>query len=391
MEIGESAKVAVAKSAKKTTWSFRAEIVELSFKSKIKVLRARTLVSAPHWKKGADPKDVWTEAKAMELPEDAGYSKAPAALLVRHAPGTTQDVIKLKINISESKNVSGQAQIIGRLGSLEFTGQCPVSAGEHSVDIKIKELPEETQWVRGGIAWGIQVPDPDVSIVLGTTQVEMFFLLDTPPAPFAQGVWAEALRFLGAKAGVMNQKTAALVASKVASYCHTPHDLTYDTKEGAPRYGNLLRGGWSLGFRLTDYMKRADPECCCYDQASAVQTFCAAMGVSAEWNYMEPFGFIKEVNLVGVGLCNNPFFRSNGTDKLISRRDPRRTGFGNHAFCKLEGKVLDACAGPEVGTRDLEGYLKKCIDYDPALNAIHGRRPGLPHDAKPRPPVPVLT
>jgi len=378
MEVGESANVVLAKSAQKKTWSFRAEVVEVTFPTTLKVARKRTKVDAPHWKKGVDVKDVWDEAKVMHLPEDSSYSQRAAALLVRGAAGATQDV-EVKVHVLEAENVSGTGALLGSLGDLKIRGQCPLNTGEHVVKAQIEELPEEISWVRGEIAWELNVPDPGADIALNGTPVEVFFLL----APCLleafkpTGVWVEALRFLCAKVGVTNLKTPEEVAAKITRYCHGSHGLKYDTVAGKPRYWN----SGTLEFALSNYLIRATTRCNCYDQASAVQVFSGAIGIALEWIYMKPYGFIKLTLLVGVGNCNNPFYKNSmyRKKKHVKKKhtktgDERRSAFDNHAFCRGNNLIMDACAGPHVGTETLKEYIDASIDTDPRPYALYNKR-----------------
>ncbi|QRK07178.1 hypothetical protein JQX13_45220 [Archangium violaceum] len=360
MEIGEAVNVPVAASAELKEWKLRAEILEVTFKGTIKVSRGKTLISPPHWKKGEDVNDVWADAKKMGLPQEAAYSKKAAAMLIHEADGATKDV-EVKIKVIEAENVSGEGELLGCLGDMEITAKLPLGVGEHVVKAQIKTLPYRIAWYRGSIEWRVSFADPGGSIVLGGSDVEVFFLPAVPIIPFKTEVWVEVLRFLCNRMGVVGLKTPGEVLEKITRYCHTGHGLEYDTLEGKYHYGDPD----AREFRLNGYMKGEDPECCCYDQASAVQVFAAALGVSTEWLFMEPFGYIHTTNLIGVGACNNPFYRSNGTDKIVMPLHPKRTSFGNHAFVRMAGKILDACAGPHVGMEKTREYLDNTIDYDP--------------------------
>ncbi|WNG48148.1 hypothetical protein F0U60_31430 [Archangium minus] len=335
MEIGEAVNVPVAASAELKEWKLRAEILEVTFKGTIKVSRSQAAIAPPHWKKGEDVNDVWTDAKEMGLPQEAAYSKKPAAMLIHGAAGATKDV-EVKVKVIEAENVSGEGDLLGRLGDVEIAAKVPLGVGEHVVKAQIKTLPYRIAWYRGSIEWGGSFADPGACIVLGESDVEVFFLPAVPIIPFADVVWAEALRFLCNRMGVVGLSTREEIIEKITRYCHMGHGLEYDTLEGRPRYGRMR----ARQFRLNAYMKGEDPECCCYDQASAVQVFAAALGVSTEWLFMEPYGFIHTTNLIGVGACNNPFYRSNGGDKVVMRFNPKRTSFGSHAFCRMDGKIL---------------------------------------------------
>ncbi|QRK07166.1 hypothetical protein JQX13_45160 [Archangium violaceum] len=359
MEIGEAVNVPVAASAELKEWKLRAEILEVTFKGTIKVSRGKTLISPPHWKKGEDVNDVWTDAKKMGLPQEAAYSKKAAAMLIHEADGATKDV-EVKVKVIEAENVSGEGELLGCLGDMEITAKLPLGVGEHVVKAQIKTLPYRVAWYRGSIQWEVSFADPGATIALGGSDVEVFFLPAVPIIPFKTGVWAEVLRFICNRMGVVGLKTPSEVMEKITRYCHTGHGLEYDTKAGAPRFDLADRV-----FELNAYMKAEPEECCCFDQASAVQVFAAALGVSTEWLWMVPFGYIQTTDLVGVGACNNPFYRSNGTDKIVMPLDPKRKPFDEHAFVRMAGKILDACAGPHLGTEKTWRYLENTIDYDP--------------------------
>jgi hypothetical protein len=130
----------------------------------------------------------------------------------------------------------------------------------------------------------------------------------------------------------------------------------------------------------------------CYDQSAAVQAFCACLGVNVTGIYQDPFGYIKTTKLVGVGDCNNPFYKSKRKKPPVDPRrvvlddppvpdddsKPKRTGFGNHAFIENKNAgahIRDACAGPHTGEEDLRNYLESSIDLDYEGLLILGRRP----------------
>ena len=107
--------------------------------------------------------------------------------------------------------------------------------------------------------------------------------------------------------------------------------------------------------------------------------------------FLEPFGFLKQTQLVGRGTCNNPFPAmkyntevQNYHDQrlilgilgkqvkakppkledflLVDPKDPDRNGFGNHMFCEHDKLIYDACAGPAQGEHDRTGYMVNSID-----------------------------
>jgi hypothetical protein len=103
------------------------------------------------------------------------------------------------------------------------------------------------------------------------------------------------------------------------------------------------------------------------------------------WRFAKPFGFIKPTNLVGYGECNNPFFKKNVKSKMIAWDSPQRTWFDNHAFAaNVSGHILDACAGPHLGTETPEQYMAASIDITVSIYNIKTlRRPGTANDLVP--------
>ena len=105
---------------------------------------------------------------------------------------------------------------------------------------------------------------------------------------------------------------------------------------------------------------------------------------------MDPFGFLAPSSLIGVGQCNNPFFRGqafvNGArvpawpTPMAPPNEPRRTSFGNHAFTSFsplgnanlsgtdpgpaEEAIGDACAGPATFDVTLAQYVLRSVDQN---------------------------
>lgn len=352
---------------------FEAKIIEIIFKSHVKVCRNKKVVPKDfHWKEGVDVNDNI-------------YSKRPAVYIIK-SKGKSDDVI-VKIQVTKSQNISGNGKLSSKLGAFAIEGQCPLNLGIHDVNAKIKDLPDSIQWYKGDAVWGLEIPDLNESRALNTTRVELFSVLDTPFKEIYQnkkGVWVEALRLLCDKADVLGVQTSQEAVKKIAEYCHgTGHGLKYDSEFGGDSsYGAHSSG--SSSFKLADYLKGNNLTtnqqfANCADQAGALQALCGAVGVEIKWICHSPFGFIKATNLLGYGKCNNPFFKMNGTSQYIDpNKDPtsysNRTSFGWHAFCCLEGTaakkkgILDACVGPHVGNESDEDYAKASIDAKTTLD-----------------------
>jgi len=141
----------------------------------------------------------------------------------------------------------------------------------------------------------------------------------------------------------------------------------------------------------------------CYDQAYAVITLAAAVGIETSWVFMQPYGFINLTNLVGVGTCNNPFYNS---DPMVMRKPKTPPGtkptdlvhvpgtgrsyFWNHAFVNYIGKIYDACAGPHRGTEYPDEYVKDAIDVSRDYYCMDWiTEPKIkPHGSDMEPPIP---
>jgi hypothetical protein len=347
---------------------FAAELVSVTFKSGVKASHGQAEITGANWEAGKEGEvtDDWkATAQKLGLPEEP-YSKRAAVFLIKGAAGAKYDV-EVKVKVTKSENVSGDGKLIGNFNGLVIEGTCPTSAGEHTVAATITEPPDAIQGYRGKVSWGIEVADIPLSLSLGTSLAEVYFLIAKPKAtPYRKGVWAEVLRFLCGKVGVVGEKTGEAAAAKVTEYCHLRHKLRYDTFEGAPKYGAWMLGGT---FKLGAYMERTNPVCNCYDQAAAVQALSLALGAAVGWRYLEPFGFIKETHLVGVdGLCNNPFFEGDESKKLVPASSKDRWPFSNHAFSALPNdNILDACAKPHTGNEAPGTYVSDSIDDTPSL------------------------
>ena len=358
------------------------EIVSITFKSGIKVSHRRALVEGPHWEKGRESaiEDLWTRlASRLHLPVEA-YSKRAAVYLAAGLDGVHD--VEVKVRITKSKNVSGEACLRGGLFGRLIEGSCPSSVGEHTVSARITNPPESLLACRGRITWRLDLDTTPNSASLGSTFVEIYFILGRPGFRYRRGVWVEALRFLFGRVGVAGSDPNAVIAA-ITAYCHGGHGLRYETNNGEACYGVGHRGGV---FSLGAYLLKLSDCCNCYDQAAAVQSLASAVGVASVWQFLKPFGFIRPTELVGVGLCNNPFFGDKESLKLVPRDSDRRTAFGNHAFAvTLDWKTVDACAKPHVATETIPEYLVDSIDDKPSLYRHYRKfRPGQPTDVRPK-------
>ncbi len=82
----------------------------------------------------------------------------------------------------------------------------------------------------------------------------------------------------------------------------------------------------------------------CHDCAAAVALTAAVLGVGAGYYWHEPFGYLKYVESIGRGICNNPFyFPGCVSQPPIVGEDTPRTNVVNHTYVKLRDRNYDAC------------------------------------------------
>lgn len=195
-----------------------------------------------------------------------------------------------------------------------------------------------------------------------------------------QNAWTNALEFAIVKAGAQGASDDKAALSAITQYLHGGHGMRYDTILGAAHFLDGDSGGMmKLSNYILDVLVRKENSVNCYDQAGAVVAIGTLCGIEVEYVYMKPFGYINEVDLVGIGKCNNPFFEDPGykphTNAIEGADCIRRSSFGNHAFAMIRGDVFDACAGPVCGEA-LGQYTNMVIDVstiDEASAAIGGR------------------
>lgn len=204
----------------------------------------------------------------------------------------------------------------------------------------------------------------------------------TPNGFCETNLWTNALDFCSAFLEGKNNPPEIMVA--ITSNLFHNMGFRYDTVDSAPHY-------WSTNgtFELTRYMAHGESRVNCYDQAYGVATFARMVGLNAQLAEMKPFGYINTVNLVGVGLCNNPVYEladeveylkdevdNQGHNitllmtntvlraQICSSDETQRSCFGSHVFVWVgNGFVFDACIGPCLGTMSINDYLRSVIDY----------------------------
>ncbi|KAL1890454.1 hypothetical protein Sste5346_008283 [Sporothrix stenoceras] len=161
----------------------------------------------------------------------------------------------------------------------------------------------------------------------------------------------------------------------------TQHWLRYQVWNGGPSFifedgGNFNLDEWLYAYARFQKDKQWLTTVNCFDQAAIVET-ALSLGMHngrLHWEVRRPFGYIH-ADLVGWGMCNNPFFE---TDKSIilldDPMDDRRTPFRSHVFISISptavqynrdnSVIVDACAGPVAGDLTYSGYMSECALHD---------------------------
>lgn len=221
------------------------------------------------------------------------------------------------------------------------------------------------------IHWQLSL-DSEEKISLGTTLIEVFWV-NISSSTYVKGIPVEALRkiYSGHKTEV--KQSFRLLINQHVQNIFNRVPPSYDTNNGAPRY--ITWNSWdniTLDYNYYQYEHSAglNVRLNCYDAASILQYEMRIDGYqNVQYCFMQPFGYLKLTDLIGVIVCNNPFFEGNGTDPYINEYDVRRTAFGNHAFVEVDNSFIgDACAGPHIGNENAEAYVRAAIDTEVPAN-----------------------
>ena len=200
-----------------------------------------------------------------------------------------------------------------------------------------------------------------------------YSILGAPVAPWTDiggsqtNVWTSALDFVITNAceGATSETNAL---AELTQFLFSGHGLEYDKDSGDSSYTSGT-AGW---FDVTGYVNKSAKQSVhryprpgnvvnCYDQAAALTIFGRVIGIDSQYRLQQPFGYLNMVALVGIGDCNNPFYKSDVAKKTVGH-DDSRTSFRNHAFVTFGVNVFDACGGPETGINTLPIYLNNLID-----------------------------
>lgn len=173
---------------------------------------------------------------------------------------------------------------------------------------------------------------------LGRSRLEVYGLTVTLPAFFKNRIGVNLLRvFILPGWPDVTQD----YVSWAINMCFGHSGYRYETNEGNPSFTTDEGGNFNLRKWLS--LVGTNATCNCYDQAGLVQI---ALGLAPNggttWTYMEPFGYIIQRDLIGIGQCNNPFFNRPGAAEgsICDNNDTHRTGFTTHVVVKVESKGI---------------------------------------------------
>ena len=195
----------------------------------------------------------------------------------------------------------------------------------------------------------------------------VYTILDEPKAPWEpngiiQCPWADALELACTVAEGKSDKVQTLAA--ITSYLFYDMGFMYDAEEaGSSCCDKLITGEIRLAF--DSYLKRSKVKVNCVDQAYGLSTFGNLMGIHSTVVTTQPMGYINTVNIVGVGVCNNPGYLgliAPNNVAVCGMDDISRSRFKFHSYVFAESVIFDACIGPALGTQMRLAYLKSVID-----------------------------
>lgn len=328
----------------------------------------------------------------------------PAAFV---APGEIRPLFRIEIDIPLAE-AGAEYHLLGTCdGHLPlFSGRATATdAGRQTLPFTVSLAHPTDGFVALGqvpVAWTLSVGEPPQSLGTERIEMEVYFLSNDAGRLFPRGVPLETLRDLSRILGGHGERelhvkegrisfaegTGEGAAAKIARivnerFAFVPPRYTADGSLPIriAEYPRLANGNPDLD-HVTLHLARyraahTDPNavCNCFDVATVLRHYLELANVpGVGLVFIKPFGYLRKTNLIGRGLCNNPFFQSDGNAPLVvDEHDKDRTAFATHVVCVLtDGHVADtwqdtwhiadACAGPHLGTETREEYLRAAID-----------------------------
>lgn len=309
----------------------------------------------------------------VPVPEyDAALPRTAAESCAAYAKQETaaqQVVVRVELTRTGGGNPHFEirAQGGGLLGALDpyavdFTG----GATSATVDVPLLHR-DFSRIARQDVTWQWECRQQGSPIwePMATTSHRIYVVLKVPPAPWTQALadkrnpWTDLLDVCCPIAA--GKQNAGAAVESITKKVHQAYSLRYDIVSGAPRYGFAQTGS---SFHLTNWINYvlkgnapANPIFCngsaeqykdywivnCYDCAASSALMAKVLGADSDYYFHAPFGYLKYVEAIGRGKCNNPFYGCLGNNPAVGP-DDQRTGFGNHAYQKLSGiRNYDSC------------------------------------------------
>ncbi|MCY1079429.1 hypothetical protein [Archangium lansingense] len=321
---------------------------------------------------------IWERQSGKEVTRPAAFKL-----------GASPAVLRVRLEAQKVDAGAGYELRGSHAGVLLFSGPVDgkaLSNGAAEADVSLSSPPERFMAIQGGIRWALS--GAGTTIDLGETQLELYWVPADADAPYLRGMPVELLRDVKSALDAPGARTLSVAnntlsflrdgvsenlptdVKSVVEWCFSRNPPRYDVWQGAnhftaiPNYPNFDNVTLYLS-RYLAAIKQPNTICNCYDQAAVLQYYLRTIGVTnVKYCFMKPFGYMAKTNLIGRGTCNNPFYMSNNTEPVVADSDPKRTAFGNHAFCFLvdKGNIADSCAGPHVGDQSVAVYVDEATD-----------------------------
>ncbi|KAH6871841.1 hypothetical protein BKA70DRAFT_1413473 [Coprinopsis sp. MPI-PUGE-AT-0042] len=269
----------------------------------------------------------------------------------------------------------GKWILYGRQGGLPLFKSSEIEITEEAQRdnrLSVKSVIFKAPWARKDFPWGFagdvtwnlhQLHSASDPIELGVIRLEIYGITSALPSFFKGSIDVNFLRTF-----VLPARSSSAInwPRHVAKAAFWDFGFRYKSYGGgAPSYAS---GYTSETFHLSRWTRDVgkNAEVNCYDQAGLVQIALALAGPrvgKSQIMYLSPFGYINPTELVGRGRTNNPF-PAVADCWMLGQNSTNRSRFKNHTFVRLggdEGTIIDACAGPHLGTESLEEYIQASI------------------------------
>ncbi len=351
----------------------------------------------PIWEKGLDVKD-------------GDGSKSPGAFVLYKSYSTAkknktpynEQTAVLELNVEIPLSLKGTQYLLQGYYDKEivlFSGCATVQRAEQSeltFTVTAKYRPEGFFYLCGEhIHWQLSRSDSTQKSGFIPTYLELFWLYSYNCELFKKvGAPVEILREAARACRLTgqiqraqfqhsekdNKKTILIKRSKpfeteiwkwiveeIVLWCFHRNPPAYDIIQPFDKYiYEVNKKDGAISFDLPVFLDALTNQwatCNCDDQASVLQYYLKAIGISNVTYYkMKPFGFLRLTKLAGRKWCNNPGY-GDGKNAIVGTTVWNRKPFDRHTFCFLkELGVLDSCIGPHTGGETIDQYVENAVD-----------------------------